>query len=163
MGYGRVAQSVARKSQRSRVRYPVQPHTFVSPSADSRRAVASYWRNYVHEVLVNRLRGLSLPRKSVVRLTDHPDMTLAVYRWRKTMKQQQQQLYDFFKGLNEFEIAVVFEPWRFTVLPAYNSKLNLNCLCFGLGSSIFIVCNRMVPKDENMTNKYGSSQTLVSS
>ena len=30
----------------------------------------SYWRKYVHEVLVNRLGGLSLPRKSVVRLTD---------------------------------------------------------------------------------------------
>ena len=29
----------------------------------------------MHEVLVNRLGGLSLPRKSVVRLTDHPDMT----------------------------------------------------------------------------------------
>ena len=27
----------------------------------------------VHEVLVNRLGGLSLPRKSVVRLTDRPD------------------------------------------------------------------------------------------
>ena len=39
---------------------------------------------YVHEVLVNRLQGLSLPRKSVVRLTDHPDMTLDVYRGRKT-------------------------------------------------------------------------------
>ena len=26
----------------------------------------------MHEVLVNRLGGLSLPRKSVVRLTDHP-------------------------------------------------------------------------------------------
>ena len=49
--------------------------TFVSPSAFSRRAVVSYWRKYVHEVLVNRLGGLSLPRKSVVRLTDRPDMT----------------------------------------------------------------------------------------
>ena len=38
----------------------------------------------MHEVLVNRLGGLSLPRKSVVRLTDRPDMTLAVYRGRKT-------------------------------------------------------------------------------
>ena len=27
---------------------------------------------------------LSLPRKSVVRLTDRPDMTIAVYRGRKT-------------------------------------------------------------------------------
>ena len=42
----------------------------------------------MHEVLVNRLGGLSLPRKSVVRLTDRPDMTLDVYRGRKTAKQQ---------------------------------------------------------------------------
>ena len=49
-----------------------------------------HWRKYVHEVLVNRLGGLSLPRKSVVRLTDRPDMTLDVYRGRKTTMQQQQ-------------------------------------------------------------------------
>ena len=54
--------------------------SWVSPSAFSRRAVVSYWRKYVLEVLVNRLGGLSLPRKSVVRLTDRPDMTLNVYR-----------------------------------------------------------------------------------
>ena len=49
----------------------------------------------MHEVLVNRLGGLSLPRKSVVRLTDRPDMTLDVYCGRKTtIKQQQQQLYN---------------------------------------------------------------------
>ena len=65
-------------------RYMVWQHTFVSPSAFSRRAVVSYWRKYVHEVLVNRLGGLSLPRKSVVRSTDRPDMTLDVYRGRKT-------------------------------------------------------------------------------
>ena len=79
------------RTQGSWVRYPVWQHTFVSPSAFSRRAVVSYWRKYVHEVLVNRLGGLSLPRKSVVRLTDRPDMTLDVYRGRKTTKQQQQQ------------------------------------------------------------------------
>ena len=45
----------------------------------------------MHEVLVNRLGGLRLPRKSVVRLTDRPDMTLDVYRGRKKTKQQQQQ------------------------------------------------------------------------
>ena len=66
----------------------VWQHTFVSPSAFSRRAVVSYWRKYVHEVLVNRLGGLGLPRKSVVRLTDRPDMTLDVYRGRKTTMQQ---------------------------------------------------------------------------
>ena len=75
------------------VRYPVWQHTFVSPSAFSRRTVVSYWRKYVHEVLVNRLGGLSLPRKSVVRLTDRPNMTLDVYRGRKTTIQ-----YNFFSG-----------------------------------------------------------------
>ena len=40
----------------------------------------------MHEVLVNRLGGLSLPRKNMVtgRLTDRPDMTLDVYCGRKT-------------------------------------------------------------------------------
>ena len=42
----------------------------------------------MHEVLVNRLGGLSLPRKSVGRFTDRPDMTLDVYRGRKTTNQQ---------------------------------------------------------------------------
>ena len=46
----------------------------------------------MHEVLVKRLGGLSLPRKSVVRLTDRPDMTLDVYRGRQTTMQQQQQI-----------------------------------------------------------------------
>ena len=68
--------------------YPIWQHTFVSASAFSRRAVVNYWRKYVHEVLVNRLGGLSLPRKSVVRLTDRPDMTLDVYRGHKTTIQQ---------------------------------------------------------------------------
>ena len=45
----------------------------------------------MHEVLVNHLEGLSLPRKNVVRLTDRPDMTLDVYHGRKTTKQQQKQ------------------------------------------------------------------------
>ena len=87
---GRVAQSVGHLTRKSEVlgRYSVWPHTFVSPSADSRGAVISYWRKYVHEVLVNRIGGLSLPRKSVVRLTDRPDTTLDIYRGRKTTNQQ---------------------------------------------------------------------------
>ena len=80
-----VVQSVAcLKSQRPRVLYPVRPHRFDFPSADSRRAVVSYWPKYVHEVLVNRLGGLSLSKKSVFRLTDHTDMTIDVYCGRKT-------------------------------------------------------------------------------
>ena len=77
---GRVAQSVGhltRESEVQWVQYPVWPHTF-----DSRGAVVSYWRKYVHEILVNRLGGLSLPRKSVVRSTGRPDKTLDVYRGR---------------------------------------------------------------------------------
>ena len=51
----------------------------------------------MHEVLVNRLGGLTLPRKSVVRLTDRPDMTLDVYRGPKTTTQQQH----YMEGNNE--------------------------------------------------------------
>ena len=57
-----------------------------------KKGSVSYWRKYVHKVLVNRLGGLCLPRKSVVRLTDRPVMTLDVYRGRKTIQQQQQQI-----------------------------------------------------------------------
>ena len=89
---GRIAQLVGRLTRKSGVLGSIPGlATFVSPSAFSRRAVVSYWRKYVHEVLVNRLGSLSLPRKSVVRLTDRPDMTLDVYRGRKTTMQQQEQ------------------------------------------------------------------------
>ena len=38
----------------------------------------------MHEVPVNRFGGLSLPKKSVMRVTDRPDMTIDFYRGRKT-------------------------------------------------------------------------------
>ena len=41
----------------------------------------------MHEVLVNRLVGLSLPRKSLVRLTDHRNVTIGFYLGRKTTSQ----------------------------------------------------------------------------
>ena len=44
----------------------------------------------MHLILVKRLGGLSLPRKSVVRLTDGPEMTTAAYRGLKASKQLQQ-------------------------------------------------------------------------
>ena len=44
----------------------------------------------MHNALVNRLGGLSLSRKSVVRLTDHPNITTAVYHVGKTTTEQQQ-------------------------------------------------------------------------
>ena len=62
----------------------------------------------MHEVLVNRLGGLSLPRKSVVRLTDRPDMTLDVYRGRKTTKQQNNKIVEnqFLKSCFELSLAI---------------------------------------------------------
>ena len=54
----------------------------------------------MHEVLVNRLGGLSLPRKCVVRLTDRPDMTLDFYRGHQTTIQQQQQQQQKIEKLN---------------------------------------------------------------
>ena len=59
----------------------------------------------MHELLVNRLGGLSLPRKSVLRLTDRPDMTLDVYRGRKTTIQQHQEKPPFAKKANRFKAA----------------------------------------------------------
>ena len=101
-------------SQGSWVRYPVWQHTFVSPSAFSRRALVRYWRKYVHKVLVNRLGGLSLPRKSVVRITDRPDMTLDVYRGRKTTMQQQQCKKSFPDIAKQ---PSVISQWRDTLKP----------------------------------------------
>ena len=61
----------------------------------------------MHGVLVNRLGGLRLPRKSVVRLSDRPDMTLDVYRGRKTTIQQQQYNYKT-SGLEKKVFTVLF-------------------------------------------------------
>ena len=61
----------------------------------------------MHEVLVNRLGGLSLPRKSVVRLTDRPDITFDVYRGRKTKIQQRQHYIHKYVTLRGRVIKVV--------------------------------------------------------
>ena len=47
------------------------------PSTDSRRVGVSYKQKYVHDVLVKCFVKLA-QEKSVVRLTDHLDMTIAV-------------------------------------------------------------------------------------
>ena len=88
---GRAAQSVGHLTPKSGVlgSIPGLATYFRFSFRFSRRAVVSYWRKYVHAILDNRLGGLSLPRKSVVRLTDCPDMTLDVYPGRKTTIQQQ--------------------------------------------------------------------------
>ena len=63
----------------------------IAQSVGNLTHVVSYWRKYVHEVLVNHFGGLSLPRKSVVRLTDRPHMTLDVYHGVKQQINNNQQ------------------------------------------------------------------------
>ena len=55
-----------------------------------------------------------MPRKSVVRLTDRPDMTLDVYRGRKTTNQQQQQ--------KSFTRVLAFKD-----LPDCDSNIHVSC------------------------------------
>ena len=57
------------------------------PSADSRRVAVSYKEKYVHKVLGNCLVKLA-KEKSVVRRTDRPNMTIAVF-WDVKKKNKQ--------------------------------------------------------------------------
>ena len=74
----------------------------------------------MQEVLVNRLGGLSLSRKSEVRLTDRPDMTSAVYHGLKTTKQQLLLLVDCHCTLKCLNIGTP-KPINFPFVP--NGKL----------------------------------------
>ena len=76
-GPGRVAQSVGHLTCKSGVLGSITGlATYFSFSFRFfKKVFVSYWQKYVQEVLVNRLGGLSLPTKSVVRLSDRPDMT----------------------------------------------------------------------------------------
>ena len=88
---GRVAQSVGHLTRKSGVpgSIPGLATYFRFSFRFFKKGSCQLLAKDVHEVLVNRLGGLSLPRKSVVRLTDRPDMTLDVYRGRKTTIQIQ--------------------------------------------------------------------------
>ena len=120
---GRVAQSVGHLTRKSRVlgSIPGLATYFRFSFRFFKKGIVNYWRKYVHEVLVNRLGGLSLPRKSVVRFTDRPDMTLDVYRGRKTTMQQQQQnpfqsiAHEIYKNMDWFD-------WQYFLI--IHSKIN---------------------------------------
>ena len=75
---GRVAQSVGHLTRKSGVLGSIPG------LATYFRFSFRFFKKGICQLLANRLGGLSLPRKSVVRLTDRPDMTLDVYRGRKT-------------------------------------------------------------------------------
>ena len=99
--------TTARQTEKSEVTgsIPGQAHTFVeieneifsmviySPFADSRNAVAFYWRRYGNLVLVNHLGGINLPRRIEVGLIDSQDVTIAVNHSHTTITQLQQQLF----------------------------------------------------------------------
>ena len=78
----------------------------------------------MHEVLVNRLGGLNLPRKSVVRLIDRPDMTLGVYRGRKSTIQQQQKI----RKQPKFQIMIL-QVSHFVQYDARAERANSTCTC----------------------------------
>ena len=61
---GHIGQLVGHLTRKSEVLglIPGLATYFCFSSADSRGAVASYWRKYVHEVLVNHLGGRDFPR-----------------------------------------------------------------------------------------------------
>ena len=96
----------------------------------------------MHEVLVDRLGSLSLPRKSVVRLTDRPDMTLDVYRGCKTTIQQQQNqwLKHLCNHENMFKAPYQGDSNEYTQITMFNKKkkvtqnlLNLQLCDFSKG------------------------------
>ena len=65
---------------------------------------------------LTRLGGLSLPRKSVVMLTDRPDMTFDVYRGRK--KQQHNLCMGATKKMSELlPLNVYPETYKTNIMP----------------------------------------------
>ena len=112
------------------------------PTPDSSRAVVSYWRKDVHLVLVNRLGSLS--RNSVIRLTDHLHMTIAVGWDVKPQIKQSKKSEKFGQPENDchFPLNNVVSPysntdrminfvdsfrssmmWVYTVCPGWRSSL----------------------------------------
>ena len=97
----------------------------------------------MHEVLVNRLGGLNLPRKSVVRLNDRPDFTLDVYRGRKTTIQQQQILFivqrDFLRISGKFShIRNVLQSYTI-----FHSEMFYKVLQYSIGKFVESSCSRL--------------------
>ena len=80
----------------------------------------------MHEVLVNHLGGQSLPRKSVVRLTDHPDMTLDVYRENKTTAKQRN--ISGAQALPQFQIRRGNRDNFGIIFPVFSINTHINCL-----------------------------------
>ena len=105
----------------------------------------------MHEVLVNCLGGLSLPRKSVVRLTDRPDMTLDVYHGRKTTMQQQQHLYITRIMINNgtSHLRITKEPKQKSGLGTASNKITRWGASTSLWSTNLALSSALVPQTLN--------------
>ena len=110
----------------------------------------------MHEVLVNLLGGLSLPRKSVVRLTDSHDMTLDVYRGRKTTIQQQQSLQTY-HGISIECNVKIFICWGIGQAESSKRTQMANVLQMNPGISISVIICLPVAQAESdkRKKKYG--------
>ena len=85
------------------------------PTADSSRAVVSYWRKYGHLVLVSHLG--SLPRNSVDRLTNWLDMTLIFWTGPQNLKTNKMAVLNYAPSV-EVEGAYWFGPVHPSVCPS---------------------------------------------
>ena len=84
-------------------------------SADSRRAVVSYWQKNVHYILVNCLGGL--PRNSVVRVTDqisrkpaYPHSLTRAFAVRQSLCSSHTRSMEVDKGSNQK--SDIYPHWR---------------------------------------------------
>ena len=104
------------------------------PTADSSRAV-SYWRKDVHLVLVNLLG--SLPRNSVVKLTDRLDMTIVV-DWDVKPQNQTKYLSGQLGWAMEWWRWVVLCPW--SIIIKNNSFTSNRSMTKWQGSPFIMLC-----------------------
>ena len=77
----------------------------------------------VHLVLVN-IRDQRLPWNSVVRVTDRLDLTVAVYRGGKAVKQQQQSMFEY--------VSTPINPWWLVIIHKFKVFLIIRSVFFPL-------------------------------
>ena len=94
------------------------------PSTDSRRAVVSYKRKYVHWILVNRLIK-SCSGKSEVRLTDSLHMTMMAIDWDNKPQTKQTLSRDMFP--NNIETHFCMEDYGSVLYISGSSKFPKIC------------------------------------
>ena len=90
-------------------------------TADSSRAVASFWQNYVHLVLANHLGGISLPRNSVKYQTEKlltrqktTQTSVHVFVSNGTMKENSKQMLSVWSCL----LCLTADPGMWVLAPA---------------------------------------------